>query len=161
MRLRSHAKNQISVLAKGGLTLVLLTCMLPVNIVAMTSSNGNIFRVTGPLRGKFTGHRWIPHTKASDAELWCLRSNKRLSKQSWAWWFETQSRSLWCHCNFGCNVADMGYGFARSSNFVFWAWSYHKFWYFERFEYRFSMDIYLPLLIFLPYLEYTGIHRIL
>ena len=37
----------------------------------MTSSNGNIFRVTGPLCGVFTGHRWIPHTKASDAELWC------------------------------------------------------------------------------------------
>ena len=26
----------------------------------MTSSNGNIFRVTGHLCGKFTGHRWIP-----------------------------------------------------------------------------------------------------
>ena len=38
----------------------------------MTSSNGNIFRVTGPLCGEFTGHRWIPHTKASDAELWCF-----------------------------------------------------------------------------------------
>ena len=25
--------------------------------------------------------------------------NKRLSKQSWGWWFETQSRSLWRHCN--------------------------------------------------------------
>ena len=37
----------------------------------MTSSNGNIFRVTGPLCGKFTGQRWIPRTKASDAELWC------------------------------------------------------------------------------------------
>ena len=36
----------------------------------MTSSNGNIFRVTGPLCGEFTGHRWIPLTKASDAELW-------------------------------------------------------------------------------------------
>ena len=24
------------------------------------------------LRGEFTGHRWIPHTKASDAELWCF-----------------------------------------------------------------------------------------
>ena len=34
------------------------------------SSNGNIFRVTGLLWGEFTGHRWIPHTKASDAELW-------------------------------------------------------------------------------------------
>ena len=38
----------------------------------MTSSNENIFLVTGPLCGKFTGHRWIPLTKASDAELWCF-----------------------------------------------------------------------------------------
>ena len=38
----------------------------------MTSSNGNIFRVTGPLRGEFTGHRWIPLPKASDAEFWCI-----------------------------------------------------------------------------------------
>ena len=38
----------------------------------MTSSNGNIFRVTGPLCGEFTGLRWIPLTKASDAELWCF-----------------------------------------------------------------------------------------
>ena len=26
-------------------------------------------------------------------------SNKRLSKQSWGWWFETSLRSLWRHCN--------------------------------------------------------------
>ena len=38
----------------------------------MTSSNVNIFRVTGPLWGESTGHRWIPNTKASDAELWCF-----------------------------------------------------------------------------------------
>ena len=31
-----------------------------------------IKRVTGPLCGKFTGDRWIPHTKANDAELWCF-----------------------------------------------------------------------------------------
>ena len=58
----------------------------------MTSSNGNIFRVTGPLCGEITGHRWIPHTKASDAELSCFlwsAPNKRLSKQ---WWFKTPSR---------------------------------------------------------------------
>ena len=48
----------------------------------MTLSNGNIFRVTGHLCGEFTGPRWIPHTKASDAELFDLRLNKRLSKQS-------------------------------------------------------------------------------
>ena len=44
---------------------VTATCM-------MTSSNGNIFRVTGHLCGEFTGDRWIPRTKASDAELWCF-----------------------------------------------------------------------------------------
>ena len=38
-----------------------------------TSSNGNISRVTGPLCRVFTGHRWIPLTKASDTELcWFL-----------------------------------------------------------------------------------------
>ena len=38
----------------------------------MTSSNGNIFCVTGPLCGELTSHRWIPRTKASNAELWCF-----------------------------------------------------------------------------------------
>ena len=69
----------------------------------MTSSNGNIFPVTGHLCGEFTGHRWIPLTKASDAELWCFfdlwLEYKRFSKQWWCWWFETPSHSLWRHCN--------------------------------------------------------------
>ena len=67
----------------------------------MTSSNGNIFRVTGHLCGEFTGPRWIPHAKASDAELWCFlwSAAERLSKQWWCWWFETPSGPLWCHCN--------------------------------------------------------------
>ena len=38
----------------------------------MTSSNGNIFRVTGPLWRESTGYWWITLTKASDVELWCL-----------------------------------------------------------------------------------------
>ena len=28
--------------------------------------------VTGPLCGELNGHRWIPCTKSSDAELWCF-----------------------------------------------------------------------------------------
>ena len=36
----------------------------------MTSSNENIFRVTGPLCGEFIGHRYIPRAKTSDAEPW-------------------------------------------------------------------------------------------
>ena len=42
---------------------------LKCHTLIMTSSNGNIFCVTGPLCGEFTGDRRIPHTKASDAEL--------------------------------------------------------------------------------------------
>ena len=68
----------------------------------MTSSSGNNFRVAGPLCGEFTGHRWIPLTNGSDAELWFffdLRLNKQLSKQPWRRWLETLSRSLWRRCN--------------------------------------------------------------
>ena len=68
--------------------------------IMMTSLNRNNFRVIGPLCVELTGHRWIPRTKASDAELWFfLHPNKRLSKQPWGWWFETPWRSLWHHCN--------------------------------------------------------------
>ena len=42
------------------------------SIDMMTSSNRNICRVTGPLCGEFTGLRWIPRTKAGDAEMFSL-----------------------------------------------------------------------------------------
>ena len=38
----------------------------------MTSSNQDIFRITGSLWGESTGHQWIPLTQASDSELWCF-----------------------------------------------------------------------------------------
>ena len=56
----------------------------------MTSSNGNIFRVTGHLCGAVT--------RSFDV-YFDLRPNKRLSKQSWGWWFETLSPPLWRHRN--------------------------------------------------------------
>ena len=37
-----------------------------------TSSNGNIFRVNRLVCVEFTGHRWVPPTKGSYAELWCF-----------------------------------------------------------------------------------------
>ena len=86
----------------------------------MTSSNGNIFRVTGHLCGKFTGPRWISRTKASDAELWCsfdMRPNIRLSKQSRGWWFETPPQSLWRHRN---ESLDQNYGDTISIHSVFY-----------------------------------------
>ena len=68
----------------------------------MTSSNGNFFRVTGPLcwnspvpvnsphKGQWRGTFMFP--------LICTL-DKRLSKQSWGKWFETLSRPLWRHWN--------------------------------------------------------------
>ena len=68
----------------------------------ITSSNVNIFHVTGPLCGVFTGHRWIPIqrlvTRSLVFSLFCAL-NKRLSKQMWGWWFQTPTRSLWRHIN--------------------------------------------------------------
>ena len=63
-----------------------------------TSASENLFRVTGPLRGEFTGQRRIPLTKASDIFL-DLGPNKRLSKQSRRRWYEAPLRSLWRRCN--------------------------------------------------------------
>ena len=71
----------------------------------MTSSNGNIFRVTGPLCGEFTGPGEFPTQRPVTRSLdvfFDLRLNKRLSKQPWGWWFETLSWSLWRHCNVDC-----------------------------------------------------------
>ena len=42
-------------------------------------------------------HKW-PVTQSFDV-FFDLPLNKRLSKQSWGWWFETPSRQLWRHCN--------------------------------------------------------------
>ena len=69
----------------------------------MTSSNGNIFRVTGLLCGEFTAHRRIPLTKASDAELWCFLwsapwINGWVNNRN-AGDLRLQSRSLWRHSN--------------------------------------------------------------
>ena len=56
----------------------------------VTSSNGNIFP------GEFPTER--PVTQRCDV-YFDLRSNKRVSKQSRGWWFETPSRPLWRNRN--------------------------------------------------------------
>ena len=70
----------------------------------MTSSNGNIFRVTGPLCGEFTGPGDFPTqrpvTRSFDV-FFDLCLNKRLRNQPWGWWFETPSWPLWRQCNAG------------------------------------------------------------
>ena len=49
-----------------------------------------------PITGEFPAQR--PVTRSFDA-FFDLRLNKRLSKQSWGWWFETLLRPLWRHHN--------------------------------------------------------------
>ena len=49
-----------------------------------------------PVNGEFPTQR--PVTR-SFGIFFDLRPNKRLSKQSWGWWFETPSCPLWRHCN--------------------------------------------------------------
>ena len=49
-----------------------------------------------PVTGEFPSQRQV--TRSFDV-FFHLRLNKRLSKQSWGWWFETSSRSLWRHDN--------------------------------------------------------------
>ena len=49
-----------------------------------------------PVTGEFPAQR--PVTRSFDV-FFDLRLNKRLSKQSWGWWFETPSHPLWPHSN--------------------------------------------------------------
>ena len=49
-----------------------------------------------PVHGEFSAQR--PMTRSFDV-FFDLRLNKRLSKQSRGWWFETLSRPLWRHRN--------------------------------------------------------------
>ena len=68
----------------------------------MTSSNGNIFRITGPLCGEFTGPGEFPAQRPVTRSFYVffdLRLNKRLNKHAWGWWFETLSRPFWRHRN--------------------------------------------------------------
>ena len=87
-------------LIRSSLMMVLVADLLR-NFDIMTSSNGNICRVTGHLCGKFTGPGEVPHTKANDAELWCFLWYAPEYTVEWGWWFQTPSRPLWRHCN-GC-----------------------------------------------------------
>ena len=107
----------------------------------MTSSNGNIFRVTGPLCGEFTGPGEFPTQRPVMRSFdvnFDLRLNKPLSKQSWGWWFETLLCPLWRHSNeeictrFCCALLCCGYAIVHneftwsiypySSGLLCWHW---------------------------------------
>ena len=64
-----------------------------------------------PVTGEFPAQRLI--TRSFDV-FSDLRPNKRLSKQSWVWWFDTPSHPLWRNCN-GQN----GYGIKAKVAVIF------------------------------------------
>ena len=87
----------------NGLSLVMHEKGYGVILLAMmTSSNVNISRVTvflwgnTSVTGGFSSQR--PVTRSFDV-FFHAHLNKRLSKASRGWWFETLRRSLWRHCN--------------------------------------------------------------
>ena len=105
-------------------------------VLMMTSSNGNMFRVTGfcagnspatagnsQVTGEFSSHR--PMTRSFD-DFFDLCLNRQLSKQSTRRWFETPLRSLWRSCNMVPNSnpviqAAMGsFGVQRVTLVQFW-----------------------------------------
>ena len=73
-----------------------------------------------PVTGEFPTQRPVTRSFAVFSDL-C--QNKRLRKQSWGWWFETPSRSLWRHCN-GANVFRKG-GFQLLFCYSFGKLFYH------------------------------------
>ena len=68
-----------------------------------------------PVTGEFLSQR--PVMWSFDV-FFDLRLNKWLSKQSWGWWFETQSRSLWRHCNVIKRINSFGRGYFQYHVFV-------------------------------------------
>ena len=64
--------------------------------IEIVVSESSISFTQGPVIGEFPPQR--PVTRSFDV-FFDLRLNKRLSKQSGDWWFETPSCSLWRHSN--------------------------------------------------------------
>ena len=92
------------------------------NSLMMTSSDGTIFRVTDPLWGESTGHRWIPLTKASDEELWCFLLCPP-EKNHWANWCAYDLRRHGVHDDVMTRVLNIGY---RMKQITAWNLQYHE-----------------------------------
>ena len=74
-----------------------------------------------PVPGEFPTQR--PVTRSFDV-YFDLRPDKRLSKHSWGWWFETLSHSLWRHRNVAtdhCRVVSSTPKCASLSSRTFWS----------------------------------------
>ena len=108
----------------------------------MTSSNGNIFRVTGLFCGELPAQR--PVTRSFDV-YFDLRLNKRLSKQSRGWWFETLSGPLGRHYN-------VKHIYTKTSYYIcLWCWKYiqNSLWS--------QWDLFLTELAYFGFVPFKGI----
>ena len=76
-------------------SIVALFCRLR-NQMETSSALLVLCAVNSLVTGEFPSQR--PVTRSFDV-FFLLRLNKSLSKQSWGWWFEKASRSLWRHWN--------------------------------------------------------------
>ena len=120
-----------------------------------------------PVTGEFPSQR--PVTRSFD--VFFDRQNKKLSKQSWGWWFETPSCSLWRHCNgmfqsqytrvrihvvffFGVHVAtDQESG---SISFIFIGWYFatvYRIWYIK----YWCNLLYFPTIIYTHFMLYRNL----
>ena len=79
-----------------------------------------------PVPGEFPAQR--PGAR-SFAVFLDLRLNKRLSKQSWAWWFETPSCPLWRHCN---DELGSHFWFVKHTVILSYALAHTHMWHMER-----------------------------
>ena len=75
-----------------------------------------------PVPGEFPAQR--PVTRSFDV-FFDQHLNKRLSEQSWGWWFETPSRPLWRHRNvrsYGGRLGQWEYITNCQLNLRVWEW---------------------------------------
>ena len=68
---------------------------------------------SSPVSGEFPSQG--PVSWSFDA-FFDLRLNKRLSKQSWCWWFGTLSCPLWRHCNKKANYLSLALNVVKQNN---------------------------------------------
>ena len=90
--LRLTVKKKIKIPHNTGLCIMMTSYMETFSaLLAICAGNS-------PVPGEFPAHR--PLTRSFDV-FFDLCLNKRLSKQSWGWWFETLSSPLWRHSDVG------------------------------------------------------------
>ena len=69
LQLKSTIPTGVCIFSRENQVFMLFHIHMIHELNMMTSWNGNIFRVTGPLCEEFTGYQWISSTQVSDSHL--------------------------------------------------------------------------------------------